>query len=96
MEHFYKTRKQVVCVLFILTLCLLAWCTDAKAQYIDLKGSDMLDEPVACKKDAKVYVCAMVRKDKKDYLVLVDQKGEAIIFKVVGKKAVLIWMRDTV
>lgn len=96
MEHFYRTRKTVVCVLFILALCLMAWATDTRAEYVNLKGGDVMAEPTACKHNRKIYLCVFVLKDKKEYVVLLDKHGEAYMYKVVDGKGILIWTRDTI
>lgn len=96
MEHFYRTRKIVVCFLFILALCLLAWVTDTRAQHVDLNGGNVLEQPVPCKHAGKVYICIAVEKDGKVYIVMGDKKGEAIIFEVIDDKAVMVWNRDSI
>ena len=96
MEHFYKTRKQVVCVLFIIALCLLAWVTDARAQHVDLKGGDVMEPPQGCSFNKMAYVCVRVEKDGKQYMVMLDKKGEAHIFSLVGNVGTLIWSRSSV
>ena len=96
MSHFYRTRKIVVCSLFILALLLITWVTDTHAQHVDLNGGNILEQPVPCKHGGKVYICIAVEKDGKIYIVMGDKKGEAIIFEVIDDKAVMVWNRDSI
>jgi len=87
-----KIAKAIAWGLIIL-ICL--WLASAHAQYVDLKGGDVLEQG-RCIKDTKPYVCVVVRLDAKVYVVLLDRKGEYEIYLVTEKESVLIWYRDWV
>jgi hypothetical protein len=74
-----------------LMILLLFLCSSVYSQYIDLKGSDVLGKQL-CTKDNKRYVCVVVEKDKKKYLVLLDEKGEYEIWS----EEKLLWARNMV
>lgn len=93
MENFYRLRKVFACLLFIVAL---AWVLSARAEYVDLSGGDVLAEPVACLHNGKRYACIPVGKDGKVYMILVDKKGECLIYQLINNEAVLLWARDAV
>lgn len=67
----------------------------AKAEYIDLKGEEVVAQ-VPCVMHGKKFLCVVVKKENDTYLVLIDQKGEHSIYKSIKEEAVLIWARDSV
>jgi len=81
-------------VFALLLLCAFA----ARAEYIDLKGGDILTPPQRCVHLGKQYICVLVEFKAKTYLVLVDQKGESQIYQLNDKKdeLILIWVRDAI
>ena len=80
-----KTRI-VFCLLIII---FVLWLTTlAHAEWVDLKGGDLLEQG-KCIKDKKPYVCAIVRLETKVYVVLLDRKGEYEIYLVTEKESVL-------
>ena len=95
METRFRVRKVIVCLMFIFLL--LVGMSLARSEYVDLReGGVILAEPVPCKHFSKVYICVPVEKDKRIYMVLGDNKGEALIYEIVGETIVLIWSRDAI
>jgi hypothetical protein len=83
----------VFCLCFIAILLVCA--NVARAEYIDLKGEEVVAQ-VPCVMYNKKFLCVVVKKGEDTYLVLVDQKGEHSIYKSIKDEAVLIWSRDSV
>lgn len=69
---------------------------NAKAQYIDLKKGQVVNQGICKHTDRKVYQCLAVIRDDKTYNVLIDEKGEVAIYLVTKQGAMLIWARDSV
>ena len=66
------------------------------AQYLDLsKGGIQITAPMRCDEEVP-QVCVIVVKDEKQYLVVLDQKGERKLYEIVNEKPVLIWDRETI
>lgn len=78
-----------------LMLLLLMVVSLAHAEYIDLKGGQVTSQPQKCVHDnGQLYVCIPVVKDGKEYMVLHDLKGEAMIYQIVNNGVVLLWARE--
>jgi hypothetical protein len=67
-----------------------------KADYIDLRGGEVVNQGVCGHSDRKAYNCIAVLKDNKLYNILFDETGEVAIYIVEGKKASLIWSKSSV
>jgi len=93
MKTYHRIRKVVFILAFIAILLVCA--NVARAEYIDLKGEDVIAQ-VPCMMFGKKFLCVVVKKGEDTYLVLVDQKGEHSIYKSIKDEAVLIWARDMV
>lgn len=85
-------------VLFILAVMLiLGFCSQAKAQYIDLSQGGTIVGQAPCRHDdGKVYLCVIVSHKNDKYAVLIDERGEKIIYKLVGGKLELLWARGAI
>lgn len=92
METFFRVRKVVVCLLFIV---FGLWVIDATAQYIDLSGGDVMELSV-CKANGKTYACATVLSEENTYFVLLDKKGAYAIYQVEGERFLFLWCREAV
>lgn len=92
METKYRIRKVVFMLAFIAILLVCA--NVARADYVDLKGGDVLAQ-ATCEKDGKQFLCVVVTSKGKTYMVLIDQKGEHSIYQSIKDKAVLIWSRKS-
>lgn len=92
METFYRIRKVTICLLFI--VCGL-WVIDCSAEYLDLRGGEMVARTM-CVKDGHKFLCVAVEFEGNTYVVLVDQKGEHSIYLVTEEGAKLLWARDMV
>ena len=93
MENFYRIRKVAFCVLVLIVILTLPFW--AHAEWVDLKGANVLEKG-ECVQYGKLYVCVIVSKDDKVYVVLLDRKGEYEIYLVTETESVLIWARDWV
>ena len=68
----------------------------AKAEYIDLSnGGIQITAPMRCDEEVP-QVCVVVVYEEKEYLVVLDQKGERKIYRIEDEKPVLIWDRDSI
>lgn len=93
METKYRIRKVVFMLAFICLL--LVGLNVARAEYIDLKGADVIGQ-TRCTKDNKIFICVVVEFKDVKYLVLIDRKGEYEIYLVGEKETTLIWSRDSI
>ena len=84
-----QVRRLLICLIVII---FGFWLIEASA-YVDLKGANVLEKG-ECVQYGKPYVCVIVSKDDKVYVVLLDRKGEYEIYLVTEKESVLIWARD--
>lgn len=92
METYFRVRKVLTCLLFIVAFM---FSLNAIAGYIDFRdGGKVIAEPVVCAHQGKNYLCVPVEKDGNTYVVLWDAKGEALIYQVVKGEALLLWARD--
>ena len=74
---------------------LLAICS-AKAEYIDLTKGNVLGIGVCKYFDGKIGKCVKVAFQGDEYIVVVDEKGEKVIFKINGDNIQFIWARDMI
>ena len=66
------------------------------AQYLDLSnGGIQITAPMRCDEEVP-QVCVVVVYEEKEYLVVLDQKGERKLYEIVNEKPVLIWDRETI
>ena len=83
--------KVIVAVLFAAFLC-----GQVRADYIDLRGSEVLNQGQCKHTDGRVYLCVAVSNGGKFYNVLLDEKGEVAIYIINERKALLLWARSSV
>ena len=66
------------------------------AQWLDLSnGGIQITAPMRCDEEVP-QVCVVVVYEEKEYLVVLDQKGERKLYEIVNEKPVLIWDRETI
>lgn len=81
---------------FILLLALFTIGV-ARAEYVDLSKGGVIVHAQPCSKEEKLYICMIVKHEEQTYLVLADEKGEAIMFRINEKdEPVQIWTRGQV
>lgn len=89
--------KRALLFLSILVLILIVFPRKANAEYIDLSQGGMIIGKAPCRyDDGKVYLCVVVEHKSDKYVVLIDEKGEKIISKVVDGKLQLLWARGAI
>jgi hypothetical protein len=82
-------RWMIIAVLALFTVGV------AKAEYVDLRGGMQITNPMRCDEEVP-QVCVIVTKDEKEYLVVIDAKGERKLYEIVKDNPVLIWDRDSI
>lgn len=87
--------KIVKAIAWGLIILISLWLISAHAQFVDLKGGDVLAK-APCVHNEKHFLCVLVAHDNDVYVVLLDAKGEYEIYLVTEKESVLIWYRDAV
>jgi len=88
METYFRVRKVVVCLLFIV---LVLWAFDTFAD-IDLGGAKVVRE-AECKVYGKPSLCVAATLDKKLYIIVFDRKGIVSEYLVNGGTLTLLWAR---
>lgn len=54
----------------------------ARVNAINLTGGDIIGAPTRCMLQNKPFICLLVEKNKKQYKVVADEKGEYQIYEV--------------
>ena len=79
----------------IIAVLALVTASVAKAEYVDLRGGMQITQPMRCDEEVP-QVCVIVTKDEKEYLVVIDAKGERKLYEIIKDTPVLIWDRETI
>lgn len=81
--------------LIIIVVSMLMFVS-ARAQPVELKGGQVVNQGVCLHTDGKQYFCVAVVQGNKMYNVLLDEEGEAAIYLIDSGKAKLVWSRSSV
>lgn len=79
--------KKLLCLLLLVM-------SSVHAEYIDLTRGDILATGMCKHFGGKVEQCVKVGFEGSEYIVIIDGKGEKVIYKIDGDKIQFLWSRD--
>ena len=80
---------------YLIVFILMSVMTLAKAEYIDLRGGDVVRQAI-CTQGKKKMLCVAIKKDDKLYVVAFDEKGEYAIYEISPTGNILLWGRELI